>query len=431
MTAVSSTEKLEAVSRRTERLFIPAVFVTNLGNNIQLIAASLLVFKTSNTAFAVSWVFIAVTAPQILLSWSFGRLSDRFDRRTLCIIADVAAASAAAALPLWLLLGKDPNFAVYLVTLLLSVTAALFIPASSALMKERIKPDHLGKFNANYEIASQAGFLLSTAVGGFAVQFLDFKTVFFFNALTFVGSAICFYSMGPKPAVTAEEVAAPAPAPAAGTLDHTLPAVRPVARLGMLYMIGTVVILVVNMVLLVLVVQRFKQGAGMLGLVDAAAGIGILIAAWHYKRLKDKIDYRLLIVIGYVGTGVVDILMPISVITLIPLILIGGYTFGLARLAARTTLMKIIDADKAGRVFGAVNAVGLGFGLIAAISLAMVTDTAGVVSSFVLLGLWGIIPTLIIAATLLKTRIDDPTIAQFNAKPSAVPAAEPALESQT
>jgi MFS family permease len=306
---------------------------------------------------------------------------------------------------------------VYVATLALSITAALFIPASNALMKERIAPAHLGRFNANYEIASQAGFLLSAAAGGWLVQVLDAKAVFFINALTFVGSAICIYSMGPRPAFLAKP---PAPASTASATEETTPAIRPVVRLAMLYIVGSVVILVVNMILLVLVVQRFRQGAGVLGLVDAAAGIGILIAAWHYKRIKDRFDYKALIVFGYVGTGIVDMLMPIHVATLLPLILLGGYTFGVARLAARTTLMKVIDADKAGRVFGTVNAVGLAISLVATIGLAKVTDTAGVVTSFILLGLWGIVPTILIVGTLLRTRLDDPVVA-----------AEPALNTES
>ncbi len=39
---------------RAERLLIPATFITNLGNGIQLTAASYLVFTEANTMLAVS-----------------------------------------------------------------------------------------------------------------------------------------------------------------------------------------------------------------------------------------------------------------------------------------------------------------------------------------------------------------------------------------
>src|SRR4051794_10563105 len=80
---------------RAERLLIPATFVTCLGNNIQVSASALLVVRAEHTALAVGWLFIAVGIPQVLLSYPFGRLADRFDRRALCLACDLLSALAA------------------------------------------------------------------------------------------------------------------------------------------------------------------------------------------------------------------------------------------------------------------------------------------------------------------------------------------------
>src|SRR6476620_9347028 len=87
---------------RAERLLIPATFITSLGNNIQLIAAALLLVRAEQTMLAVGWLFIAVAAPQAVLSPFFGRVADRFDRRTLWVCCDLAGALAALALPIGL-----------------------------------------------------------------------------------------------------------------------------------------------------------------------------------------------------------------------------------------------------------------------------------------------------------------------------------------
>jgi MFS family permease len=84
---------------RSERLLIPAAFVTSLGNNVQIIAGALLVLRADHTISSVAWLFIAVAAPQVLLSPVFGRWADRFDRRRLCIGSDLASALVALALP--------------------------------------------------------------------------------------------------------------------------------------------------------------------------------------------------------------------------------------------------------------------------------------------------------------------------------------------
>ncbi|WP_199830926.1 MFS transporter [Streptomyces sp. NBRC 110028] len=112
---------------------------------------------------AVGWLFIAVAGPQALLSPFFGRLADRFDRRALWIGCDVTSAALALGLPLWLACGGAPGAGLYSANLALATVGALFFPASSALIKERIPAGRLRRFNARYEMGTQAGMLLSAA----------------------------------------------------------------------------------------------------------------------------------------------------------------------------------------------------------------------------------------------------------------------------
>ena len=100
---------------------------------------------------SVGWLFIAVSIPQVALSVLFGRLTDRIDRRTLCITADLISAATAFALPVWLWMHQSTTLGSYLCNLLLACSATLFMPASNALVKERIRDDLLVKYNARYE----------------------------------------------------------------------------------------------------------------------------------------------------------------------------------------------------------------------------------------------------------------------------------------
>ncbi|MGF1425972.1 MFS transporter [Kitasatospora sp. LaBMicrA B282] len=388
---------------RNEKLFVPAVFITNLGNNIQLIAASLLAYKATGTTLSVGWVFIASAIPQVLLSVYFGRVADRVDRRTLCVLADTISMVAAAALPTVILLGGNPEVAAYVTSFVLSAVAALYMPASAALMKERISDARMARFSANYEIASQAGFLISATIGGVAVQFVGTKPLFYFNAATFALSALLTWAMGrrvPAPVQSAEEGEQ-----AAAAAEQTRRANRSlVLRLGALFVVSATVITVVNTLLLVLVIHKFKMGAAFLGLTDAAAGVGFTLGATHFKRLQERFDYRVRIVVGLVSTGLIEILMPLSVWSLLPLIFAAGYTFGLGRLTVRTELMKAIHESRAGRVFGTANAVGLASALVATLALSQVSDHVSVSAAFMILGLVGAVPAALVTASLARTR---------------------------
>ncbi|MHA6757410.1 MFS transporter [Streptacidiphilus sp. PAMC 29251] len=155
---------------------------------------------------------------------------------------------------------------------------------------------------------------------------------------------------------------------------------------------------------MIAVIHRFHQGTGLLGVVDALAGIGMMIAAALYKRVKDKVNYRYLILFGYVGCGLALLVQPIAVWTIVPGILVGGVTFGFARLASRTELMRAVDADKVGRVFGTANAAGLALSAAGTLLVAAVVDHVGVVSGFLTLGLIAIVPTVLIVSTMFFGR---------------------------
>jgi MFS family permease len=185
---------------RSERLLIPAAFVTALGNNVQIIAGALLVLRADRTMLSVGRLFVAVAAPQVLLSPVFGRWADRFDRRRLWLGSDLTSALVALALPGWLWLGGAPGPGIYAANLGLAVVSALFFPASAALIKERVTAAALPRFNADYEAATRAGMFLSATVGGVCVQAFGAIPLLLADSGTFVFSALCVLAVGRRPA---------------------------------------------------------------------------------------------------------------------------------------------------------------------------------------------------------------------------------------
>jgi MFS family permease len=398
-------------SDRLERLLIPATFVTCMGNSIQLTAAALLVLHAERTALSVGWLFIAVAIPQAVLSLFFGRLADRFDRRMLCIACDLTSAAAAFALPVWLLLGGSANVGAYLVNFFLAIVSVLFMPASNALIKERVRPERLGPFNANFEIATQAGTLLSAAVGGFLVQLYGVMPLFFFNAVTFVASAVLTAAVGRRPEHASVEEPATGHEPGAATLSTSRP---PLARLGLLYAVGNVIITLSNTMLVVLVVEAFQQGAGVLGVVDALAGVGILIAAAAYKRVSTRVTNLPIAFAGYLGCAAIIALEPFNVLMLMVLIPLAGLSFGLARISARTLLLRAVDERRAGRVFGATNAFGLAFAAAATVGIAGLADQTHIRYGFFALSLLVVLTVVGAVAALRNPE------AAYQGEPAAV-----------
>ena len=89
----------------------------------------------------------------------------------------------------------------YLANFLLAVAAALFMPASNALVKERVLDGRLGRFNSRYEMGTNTGMLLASSSAGFLIVVFGATPLLVFNAFTFVASAILTWPSGPNRAV--------------------------------------------------------------------------------------------------------------------------------------------------------------------------------------------------------------------------------------
>jgi MFS family permease len=378
MSSVSPAEAIRK-SKIAERLLVPAGFITTAGNAFQITAAAILVFTAEKTTLSVGWLFIAVSIPQVALAVMFGKLADRVDRRMLCIVADLVSAVSAFALPIWLWIGGPTDIGSYIANFMLAATTALFMPASNALVKERVLDERLGKFNAHFEMATNTGMLLASSLAGFLVIWFGATPLFVFNSLTFVASAILTYFIGrkpAKPAVVQTDEAAQADVP---TLT---PVNQPIKRLVLLYSNGNIGLMVANVILTALVLHTFNQGAWLIGVVDALAGAGFLIGAASYGWVSKRIKGLNLAVLGMLGNLVMFALQPTHYIVLMIVIPFAGFCFAQGRIASRTLLMRASPEEKTGRIFGSAQALGLALGIGATVTLSALADSASVPYAF-------------------------------------------------
>ncbi|MEY9908856.1 MFS family permease [Catenulispora sp. MAP12-49] len=380
--------ELADATRRAERLLVPAAFVTALGNNVQLIAGALLMIRSDKTMLSVGLLFIAVAVPQAVLSPYFGRLADRYDRRRLWIGCDATSAVLALALPVWLTLGGAKGPGVYAANFALAVVAALFFPASNAMIKERVRASQVRRFTANYEMATQAGMLMSATVGGLLVQRLGASPLLVFNAGTFVVSALLVGSVGAlprkvepevKPEVEprAESVARTQISVGMASLSSAVPGGQPVplVRLILLYAQGSVVVTVFNALLPKLVMGEWGRGAGLFGVVDAIGSLGFLAATVFYKVVGRRFGDLPIAVVGFLACNTVFVLQPQFGPGFLAIgVAIGAFTFGTARIASRTLVMTSVDEAHVGRAFGLANGGGLAATVVVMLGVAELTD---------------------------------------------------------
>jgi MFS family permease len=229
--------------------------------------------------------------------------------------------------------------------------------------------------------------LLASSLAGFLIVSFGATPLFVFNAITFVASAVLTYLIGRKPTVPAAPVAAdvadaadgPAEAPRSRLAQRRRP---PIRRLAILYTSGNINLMVANVILTALILDTFHQGAWLIGVVDALAGVGFIVGAATYGKLSARAHGLELAVLCSLVCAVTIALEPTGYIVLMAVIPFAGFFFANFRIAARTLLMQASPAERAGRIFGGAQAFGLALGIAATVGLSVLADRVSVPVAF-------------------------------------------------
>ncbi|MFI8184284.1 MFS transporter [Actinacidiphila glaucinigra] len=143
-----------------------SVTVSGIGDGMRLVALPLLTAGLTDDARQVALVALAGQLPWILLSLASGALSDRFERRRVLCLVDVARAVVMAGLALLTFVDGLSIPVLAGVAFLLGCGQTLFNGAWSGIVPALVPPEGLTKANARLQVSPLlAGPMLGTPVG--------------------------------------------------------------------------------------------------------------------------------------------------------------------------------------------------------------------------------------------------------------------------
>jgi DHA3 family tetracycline resistance protein-like MFS transporter len=261
--------------------------VSLLGDGLFLVALAWQVYALSDAPTALASVGIAMTIPTIVCLLLGGAVSDRYDRRLVMLCADAVRALGLAALAFLSVSGALHLWELMAVAVGYGAATAFFDPASDALVPELLPADTLAQANSLDQLIRPLALRLAgPAIGGVVIGAIGVGWSFGLDAASFVISGATLLAMSPRRrAAAAAEDAAPAEA---------APSVRREVAAGLRYvrshawLWATLVSAAVAYLLFMgptevlvpfIVKNRLSDGAGALGLVFAAGGLGSLLCA--------------------------------------------------------------------------------------------------------------------------------------------------------
>ncbi len=258
------------------RLYFCGDLVSHIGGWMQTMAEAWLVLTLTHNGAAVGATFGFRFLPVLLFGLWGGTIADRFDRRTLLLIAQSLA--AVLAIVLWLIVLTDvvQVWMVFALAVGLGLVTVIDQPARHAFLEEMVGPERVANAVALTSATMNSARITGPALAGLLIASFGVAWVFFVNALSFLAVLGALLAMRP-----------------AELNSLHLPTERPRIREGLAYawgiheiratiiLVGVVGTLVYNFptFLTLMANDTFDGGAGLAGFLMALLGIGTVIGA--------------------------------------------------------------------------------------------------------------------------------------------------------
>jgi MFS family permease len=337
---------------RDFRLLTAGSLITGLGTQATLVALPYQVFVITGSAFLTGLIGAAELVPLVVASLFGGALADRFDRRDLLLLCQLALVAIAAALAIAAATGPPPVWILFVLAAAMAGASAIERVVRSATVPATVSnerlPAAISLTYGLYQLTSVAG----PGVGGVLISVFGLTTPYAVDAVSCLGMAGAAAMMSPQPPPVVE-----AHEPVLRSIRSGLAYLRklPAVTAGFVMDLSAMTFGMPRALFPVLALTVYHAGAAGTGLLYAAVAAGSTVAAlttgWmsHARRLG-----RIVLVavsfwaIFIAAAGVVDTIWPAAI-----LFALAGAADSVSAVC-RSTMMQVLTPD---RVRGRISSV--------------------------------------------------------------------------
>ena len=378
-------------------------FVSGIGDWLYLVAVLVVVYAESSSPVLLGIVGAARILPYVLLSVPAGIVADRYDRRMVLLVTDVARGVLMIALAAIVAL-DGPVVAIVAISILAACFSTFFNPAIAALVPMLVEERDLGPANAAWATLDNLAFIVGPALAGVLLAAGGLEVAFLLNAASFAVVAVVLWRL-PVPS-------APEPVePEAGAQAPEPEGWRGLAgRLVGPFVLDTTTSLVsggLSVLTVVLALDVLDAGEAGTGYLNAAVGVGGVVAGVAGGALLAR-PLRVPIVVGGAigGAGVAWLGLADSLP--LAMVAIGVAVAGLLLLEIVTTtlLQRIVPDALRGRAVGVLQTSSALLYALGSLLMPILADAFG--TGPVLIGCAIVLAAGAVAGLLLSGRGADP-----------------------
>jgi MFS family permease len=372
--------------------------ISLIGDRLVMVALVILVYNLTESSAAVSALMMFKAGPALILGIAAGALVDRFNRKWVMVLSNLAQGLLVLIIPF-----SDSLKVIYGVYLLMSMINQFFIPARSATIPDLVPKELLLSANSLFSIAYVGAVALGPAIGGFLIDQYGLDMAFYVDSLTFLIPAFAVSLLAlPERQKPTSKSSIMADLRVGFAYIQSKRAVKAGLFLSMAVYLGLGTFSVLG---IVLAEEILQVGAGGYGMLMSSMGVGLLVGAALMGRWGARFSHTRLSAIGTILASIMLVLLPWSTSLTMALIIAAGNGFGMVMVqtSANTTFQLAPEALR-GRIIGVSQAL-IGASSFLAMGLSgLLAEWIGVQAVFGIVGLIAIATTLILRV-VLKERI--------------------------
>jgi MFS transporter, DHA3 family, macrolide efflux protein len=305
----------------------------------------------------VGIVVAATLAPVVVVGPFLGVYVDRWPRRTVLIVTNLAEGALVAALSGLVLTHAANLGAILVIVLALATGGQLVRTASGAMVPQTVRTEDLAPANSLLSFSNSFNQVVGLSVGGVVVAVFGVALPIEYDAFTFLAAALILLGM-------ARSVGAPEPAPPGATSGF-----RSEFAEGFRYLLQQRYL--VEIVVLGVALNFFANAVGALfapyadyvlhggssvyGFLGAAIAAGGIVGAAAIGKLNTRRAPGLYLLGGLFGTG--GGIVALSLTTSVPLALVEMGALGITLSITNIPLFVMIQAKVPARLMGRVLSV--------------------------------------------------------------------------
>lgn len=144
--------------------------LSNLADGVLKVALPLVAIRFTDSPVLIAGLSFAFTLPWLLFALTAGALADRFDRRSLMLIANTARGGFLALLTLATLAGAGSIWMLYIAAVLIGTAETIYDTSAQSILPQIVKPEALARANGRlYAAELTANQFVGPPLGGLLV----------------------------------------------------------------------------------------------------------------------------------------------------------------------------------------------------------------------------------------------------------------------